>query len=110
MLLMNDSEVVEFLERKYIEIHEEAKTCGKYIPNFSPNAKYERNLEMFKEFLNNSENDDLFNNQYIRFNTKLCKEIGEKHGIGHTYVVTAIYGVIRKLRIIAEKYQLGLDK
>ena len=111
MMLMNDVEVVEFLERKYIEIHEKAKVCGKLIPNFSANAKYERNLEMFKEFINNSKNDDLFEvaDGCWRFNTKLCKEIGEKHRIGHTYVVTAIYGVIRKLRIIAEKYQIEFD-
>jgi len=104
MMLMNDVEVVEFLERKYIEIHEKAKVCGKLIPNFSANAKYERNLEMFKTYM--FEEDLSLNSMWDR---KLIKKISEQYEIGGDYVVTAICGVIRKFRLIAEKYQIELD-
>ena len=107
MMLMNDVEVVEFLERKYIEIHEKAKVCGKVIPNFSANAKYERNLEIFKEFIYNPECDIVSGvGGMVWFNIKQCKEVGQKYNLKYRSVIHAMSSVINKFRLIAEKYQI----
>lgn len=101
MLLMNDVEVVEFLERKYIEKHILANNSGKRVFGYKVNAKYERNLELFKDYF--SIMDIHCNYQY---DSKAIKELSKKYNIGDSAVKDCIMYMMVKFRNLC--YENGI--
>lgn len=95
-MLMNDVDTVEFMKDKFLEIR--AKSNSKHC------EKYKRNLEITIEYFTLL--DDYRYNPRGYWDSKAIKQLAQEHNLSYHRVVQCICSVMRKLRYIAEKYEI----